>query len=409
MKRLMLALLVAAPLSASLAAQPVLPDAAAVELALDNHPEVMAANARADAARAQARAMAAGSHEFIAGASLLNRRVDREGDYSEYDASLTRAVRLPGKAGLDRKAGDAGVLFAENMAEDARHQAAVSLNDHWWDWVGAASERAILDEAVAALGQTADAVKRRLALRDASALEADQADAALALAQSAARSASGREEAARVALAARFPGLTLPARAPALSAPQVPAEGLTELGAHVVARSHEIGAAVAQADQAGLLAERSRRDRFADPSIGIRGFSERNGAERGVGLLFSIPLGGGNRGALADQARAQATAAEAQAVAIRQQISALAGRDVATASAAYAAWQDAHRAAQASASAAARAGKGHALGGLDLSDRLYVQRLAQEAALAEVVASAEAWRAITRLRIDSHTLWIHAD
>ena len=96
MKRLMLALLVAAPLSASLAAQPVLPDAAAVELALDNHPEVMAANARADAARAQARAMAAGSHEFIAAASLLNRRVDREGDYSEYDASLTRAVRLPG-------------------------------------------------------------------------------------------------------------------------------------------------------------------------------------------------------------------------------------------------------------------------------------------------------------------------
>ncbi len=409
MKRLMLALLLSAPLSAPLAAQQVLPDAAAAEAALDSHPAVVAGNARADAARAQARAMAAGNHEFIASASVLNRRVDREGDYSEYDASLTRAIRLPGKAALDRKAGDAGVLVAQNMAEDARHQAAVSLNDLWWDWVAAAAERAVLDEATAALELADKAVRRRLTLRDAAALDAEQAEAALALARSAARMAGGREAAARAGLAAQFPGLALPAQAPALPAPQLPAEGLAELGGHVVARSHEIGAAVAQADQAGLIAERSRRDRFADPSIGIRGFSERNGAERGVGFLVSVPLGGAHRRALAEQARAEASAADAHANAIRHDISALAGRDVVNANAAYAAWQEAHKAAQASAAAAARAEKGHSLGGLDLSERLYVQRLAQEAALAEVMASAEAWRAITRLRIDSHTLWMHPE
>lgn len=138
------------------------------------------------------------------------------------------------------------------------------------------------------------------------------------------------------------------------------------------------------------------RDRFADPSIGIRGFSERHGTERGLGFLVRVPLGGSHRRALADQTRAEA-------------IASLAGSDVARATAAHAAWQEAHQAAQASASAAARAERGHALGGLDLSDRLYAQRLAQEAALAEVLASAEAWRAITRLRIDSDTLWMHVE
>lgn len=405
MRRLMMALLLATPA----AAQTALPDAASVELVLDSHPVVAAAQARGTAARADARAMAAGPHEFIASGSVYQRRVDREGDYAEYDASLTRAIRLPGKAPLDRKAGEAGVRHADNMAEDARHQVAVMLNDHWWDWVGAAGERAVLEHSVATLNAASSAVGRRVALRDAPALEAEQALSALALARSAARAAAGRETAARAALAAQFPGLLLPAKAPQPPAPALPSEGFEALGVLVVTRSHEVGAATAHADQAALLAERARRDRFADPSVGIRGFSERSGAERGVGLLVSVPLGGGNRRALAERASANAVAAQAQAMAVRHDISALAGRDAATAAAAYAAWQDSQRAAEASATAAGRAARGHALGGMDIADRLYAQRLAQEAALAEAMARADAWRAITRLQIDSHTLWMHAD
>lgn len=405
MRILAVALFLASPA----AAQSVLPDAAAVEAALDSHPSVVAAVARGTAARADARALAAGPHEFVASATFQQRRVDGGGAFDEYDASLTRAIRLPGKAGLDRKAGDAGIRVARNMAEDARHQAAVLLNDLWWDWVGAAEERAVLDRSVSTLSEAVKAVGRRVALRDASAMEADQAEAALALARSAARSAAGREAAARAGLAAQFPGLVLPAQAPTPLAPVLPPGGLEQLGELVVVRSHEIGAATALNEQAALLAERARRDRFADPSVGIRGFSEFGGAERGVGLLVSVPLGGGQRRALADRARANAAAAEAQAIAVQHDIAALAGKDLATAKAAFAGWQEALLAARASASAAARAARGHALGGLDIADRLYAERLAQEAALAEAVARAGAWRAITRLQIDSHTLWMHAD
>lgn len=405
MKILALALMLAAPA----AAQTALPDAAAVQAALDSHPTVVAAKARVTAARANARALAAGPHEFVASATFQQRRVDGGGEFAEYDASLTRAIRLPGKARLDRKAGDAGIRVADNMAEDARHQAAVLLNDLWWDWVGAAGERVVLDRSVATLAEAVQAIGRRLALRDASAMEAEQAEAALAHARSAARAAAGREAAAKAALQAQFPGLVLPAAAPRPPAPALPAEGLKTLGELVVARSHEIGAAMAESEQAGFLAERARLDRVADPSVGIRGFSEFGGAERGVGLVVSIPLGGGNRRALAERERANAAAAQAQAMAVRHDVAALAGKDVALATAAFASWEQAFRAAEASAAAAARAARGHALGGLDVAERLYAERLAQEEGLAEVAARAEAWRAITRLQIDSHTLWLHED
>ncbi len=428
MRRALLALLVAAPAAAQTAlpdppaaqtalpdppaAQTALPDPAAVEIALDAHPAVEAARAGAAAARARARARAAGPHEATASGGFTHRRVEADGGnlgFPEYELGLSRALRLPGKAPLDRAAGEAGVRAADNMADDARHQTAVLLSDLWWDWLGAAAERRVLDRSVQTLAEAAAAVRRRQALRDAAPMEAEQAEAALALARSAARSAAGREAAARAVLAARFPLLPLPAAAPELPAPELPPEALPALGARVTARSHEIAAAAAVADEADLLARRARRDRIADPTVGLRGFSEFGGAEQGVGVMLSMPLGGRHRRALADEAAARAGAERARAVAVRQEIESLARRDVAEAQAALAAWQEAEAAARARASAAARAARGHALGGLDLAERLYAERTAQEAALAEAQGRAAAWRAITRLRIDSHTLWMHDD
>ncbi|MFX8949770.1 TolC family protein, partial [Acinetobacter baumannii] len=73
----------------------------------------------------------------------------------------------------------------------------------------------------------------------------------------------------------------------------------------ILGRSHEIAAAEALAAQAQAQADRARRDRLADPSLGVRVFSEKGGIERGGGVVFSMPLGGGYRRALADRASAQ--------------------------------------------------------------------------------------------------------
>ena len=56
--------------------------------------------------------------------------------------------------------------------------------------------------------------------------------------------------------------------------------------------------------------------------------------------------------------------------------------------------------------AAALAARGQQLGAIDLADRLYAERQANEARAQELTARAAAARLILKLRIDAHTLWI---
>src|SRR3546814_2908300 len=80
-----------------------LPPVEKVAEALDNHPSVAAARARVDAARADRDMLAKGSHEIAVAGSYVRRSVDREGGYDEFDATISRPFRLPGKAALDRR------------------------------------------------------------------------------------------------------------------------------------------------------------------------------------------------------------------------------------------------------------------------------------------------------------------
>lgn len=390
-------------------AEPGLPPEAAVAEALDNHPTVVAARARIGEARADARMLGVGSEEVVVQGTLQRRDVRGVGVVPEYDLQMTRPIRLPGKAALDRKAGAAGIIAADNRADDARHQAALLLSRQWWAWMGAAAEARTLDGAATIMQAAVEATRRRLALRDASALERDQAEAAHAAVIAAALQARARAAAARAVLAASFPDLPLPAAAPPLPEPALPAEGPAKLAELVVERSHEIGASVGDYDRAQALKARAARNRIADPSIGVRGFSEQGGNEKGVGLIIAMPLGGRARAAAADRASAASAAAAADLAATRSTIAAMAAEDAALATGYLAAWQQAKIAADAADAAATRQREGYRLGGVDLADRLVAERIARDAALDEVKARTAALEAITRLRVDSHTLWMHAE
>lgn len=390
-------------------AEPGLPPEAAVAEALDNHPTVVAARARIGEARADARMLGVGSEEVVVQGTLQRRDVRGVGVVPEYDLQMTRPIRLPGKAALDRKAGAAGIIAADNRADDARHQAALLLSRQWWAWMGAAAEARTLDGAATIMQAAVEATRRRLALRDASALERDQAEAAHAAVIAAALQARARAAAARAVLAAGFPDLPLPAAAPPLPEPALPAEGPAKLAELVVERSHEIGASLGDYDRAQALKARAARNRIADPSIGVRGFSEQGGNEKGVGLIIAMPLGGRARAAAADRASAASAAAAADLAATRSTIAAMAAEDAALATGYLAAWQQAKIAADAADAAATRQREGYRLGGVDLADRLVAERIARDAALDEVKARTAALEAITRLRVDSHTLWMHAE
>lgn len=387
-------------------AEPALPPPEAVSAALDATPSVMAAEARAGAARADAEALARGTQEFNLSTSVMQRSIDREGRYAEYDAVLSRPVRLPGKGRLDRAAGQFGIAAARNRAEDARHQAALLLAESWWDWLAAAAEARVDRQAVANYAAMLQAVQRRVALRDAAQLEADQAEGALGAARLAAEQSAGREAVARARLAARFPALPLPEVAPQPDPPELPGEGVTPFGEKIIARSHEIAAAQAEANRTDALAERARRDRIADPSLGVRLFSERGGMERGAGVVMTLPLGGSHRRALADRAGAEASVARAELAAARLAVHEMADADMASARAGQAAWQRAREALNAQVAALARLRRGQAAGEIGLAEVLLGERQVHDAFRAEAIARAEAQRSLTRLRIDSHELWI---
>lgn len=383
-----------------------LPPSALVIGVLDNQPGVEAAIARIEAARAQGAALRRGSHEITAQGTLSRRTVDGEGDFAEYDTTVSRAFRLPGKARLDRRAGDLGVDVARNQMEDARHQAALMLAQYWYDWVVAGELHRNAATLVANQHRLAQATGRRMQLRDAAQLDLDQAEAAAALAEAQLADAAAERDRAGALLAAQFPDLPLPAEPPHLAEPALPDAELARLRELIVERSHEIGAAAGIAEREQVLARRAHADRIADPSFGVRLFSERSGQEQGAGLFASLPLGGGHRKALASEADAQANAARAEQTRVERFVSGNAAADAAEFRSRMAAWQASRAAVARAESSAALSARGQQLGAIDLADRLYAERQANEARAQEIGARAVAARLLLKLRIDSHTLWI---
>ncbi|MCB2073707.1 MAG: TolC family protein [Novosphingobium sp.] len=404
--RFLLASLSLALVAVPAQAEPGLPEEEMVAAALDDHPSVAAARARLEASRAEARGLRKGPHELTFSGSYNRRSIDREGRYDEYDAQLTRALRLPGKARLDRAIGRFGVEAAENAAEDARHQAALLLAGHWFDWLSASAQAQVDRTAVENYEKSLVALRRQAELREAAPLDVDRAAAALGAARIVAAQSAGLAELARARLSAHFPGLPLPDDAPAIPLPSVEPGELDRLRDLVPANSHEIAAADAEAQRMASLADRFEQDRIADPSIGVRLFSERGGAERGAGVLFSIPLGGGHRKALADKAGADAVAAEADARLARFTVHETADADLVEARYRVAAWERSREALDAQVSALVKLRRGNQLGEIDLADLLLGERMVHDAFRSEAGARAEAMRAITKLRIDSHELWL---
>ncbi len=376
--------------------------------ALDAYPAVAAASARLDAARANADMLRAGPHEFTLSGSLARRDVEREGRFQEHDVTLSRAIRLPHKAALDRKAGRLGVEVARNQGEDVHHHTALLLSELWYDWL-LAGELVRGDAAATATQDTAfKAMQRRVQERDAADLDLDQAQAALALAQAQHADSRAKLEKARATLAATFPDLTLTPEPPALPLPHMPDADVHVLRDLVIERSHEIHAAEGEAERLSVVARRAAADRVPDPTLGLRVFNERGGLEKGVGLSVSIPLGWSHRSAAAGKASAEASAASFDAATVRREILAIADSDLADVQTRFAAWASMQQSALSTDAAAARTARGHDMGAIDLADTLYARRQASDARRAETSARADALRAVVKLLIDSHTIWSDA-
>lgn len=381
-----------------------LPAPELVDSVLSASPAVQAGAARIDEAQGEARRLSAGPYEWRISTSHLQRDVRHVGNFQEYETSLTRGFRLPGKAGLDRKIGALGVTAAEQSAEDARHQAALLLLDHWMTWLLESEKTAIAAAQVAAWDETLRIVQRRIELGQTPTIEGELTRSSRAEAETARILADGAEKSARARLQTLFPALTLPAQAPLVDAPTT--LDAPQYEERVIAASHEIGYWQSEYDRLMLQARRARADRVADPELGLRALSERNGEETAMGFTLSVPLGGRARGGVAQKNDAAARAARFELERVRMEIHEAARTNIISVETALAAWRSAQAALIDSQRAIERLRRGFAQQVTGLTDLQAAERRHAEIRLMEAEARGRANRARLKALVDAHDLWI---
>lgn len=386
-----------------------LPSQDLVLRAIGTTPEVRAAAAVLGRAEAEERMRRVGSHEPQLTVIPQTRRIEGERRYREWEVDLSRGVRWPGKARLDREIGAAGREAASLAFEDAHHAAARQLLALWSDWQRAATAVGLRDSQVALWERERASLARRVQLGDAAGRDLTALDAALAQARAAAAQAAADEQTTRLALTSAFPDLPLPDRVRLPPAPAALEGGDQAWSELIVQRSHEIGTAAALARQKDAQSRRARADRVPDPSVGLRMLSDRGGRERAFGVTLSIPLGGSYRSAEAAAASADAMGAEAELAMARRDVARDARQAVAMARASYTIWQRQQEASAATEANAQKTERGHALGEIALDEVLLARRAAQEAAIAAGRAEIDAIEAVTRVKVDAHAMWHRHD
>jgi cobalt-zinc-cadmium efflux system outer membrane protein len=392
--------------AAAAAGDAFLPHADIATAAIGAHPGVTAAEAQLSVAEAEARGRRAGEHDFLASGSYVRRDIRGEGTYGEWDGSISRAIRLPGKASADRKIGALGIEVAENARDDARHQVALLLKNYWFEWLDASVHTEIDRLAAETYQRELAIVERRHELQDAAMLDVESARSALAAAKATLLKSSARQLEAERALRTMFPDLTLPHHAPVVPTPAMSGYSAEEWKALILSRSHELHMAEKAAEQQLALARRVWLDKVADPTVGVRVFSERGGEEQGVGLIFSMPFGSSRRNANSDAQRARTLAAEAQARQVRRLVEEVADRDITRAEAGLEVWQQTKAALAASEQVVARVRRAVELGERDMMELM--RTLDQHYGIRREEASARiaAQDALTQLQIDAHEIWV---
>lgn len=379
-------------------------DMAAAQL-IDADPTVARARRELAAARERAAMLDAGSHEWTAKA-MAQRRSYRNGDAATQDwqAGLERAVRIGGKAGIDRSIGEALVREGEARVGEARHESARTLLQGWMDWLAVErTQRLWQDQLVVAESNLKAASSRRKA-GDASLLEQNAARADLAQVQRQSANAATELARARARLAARFPGIEL--APPAILSEPMPLErDAAAWRERIVSESDSLRMAEQAMQRAVATADRAKADRTADPTIGVHAGYEASGAERVVGLSLSIPLGGAYRAAQSREALQQADAARDALEAEKRELEMEIAGALAEAGGGVERWKAAEAALAASGDNARLAQRAYALGEGDIQGVLLARRQSLDAALGALQARIDALRARYRLWVDAHLIW----
>lgn len=380
-----------------------LPPAASVDAVLAAHPDVLAARARLAAAMAEGRRLHAGEYEYQARAAYTRRHESGVGGMNDWEISIERGLRLPGKAKLDAETATALVAAAEERVIDARHEAARALLALWYAALRGEREAESWREQLAVLQQQREIVAKRLRAGDAAQMESAQAAAAVHQAQAELRRIETLAAASSAMLTARFPGLPKPSQQPG---PEPALSGSAdEWVATALEDNHELAMLQRESERMRILSRRQQADLRPDPTVGLHFSRESNGRDNLVGVSLMLPLPGEAR-------RAQVTMANEEANALTQQVAAAKARIESEIRGTYlnlqgglsrlSAQEDMLRHLGQYAGLAWRA---YELGEADLFEALNARKSAHDARREAATSRLEVHESAARLLLDGHRLW----
>lgn len=358
-------------------------------------------------ARGEARQqrLQAGPHEFELQALTRQRKDNAGANHTEQEYGLARGLRWPWKYSLDQRIGSLAAEVGELSYLDAWHEAARDLLVLWFGWVQAEGSAALAERQQGVGEEERAAVSRRVEAGDAARLDLQLVEAEQQRLRAAAREARRDALLAREQLLQEFPALAL--TLPDLDGEPQALEGPDAAWlARIVEENHEVELAAAIRDEAGLAAERARRDRLADPVVGLQYSNNLDGDRRVVGLSFTLPLGGSGRSADAAMARSEARRAEAGARQAINRVESAARAAVDDARHSQAAWQDQRAAFELQQRAAETTARGYAQGEFDISTLLTARRAALQAQQQLIEARVRAGYAHARVLLDAHRIWL---
>ncbi|MHB9118661.1 MAG: TolC family protein [Burkholderiales bacterium] len=365
----------------------------------------MAARSGIDLEEANQRHLNAGPYEYSVRLMSQHRSVREPSQgFREWEVDLERPIRLPNKAAIDRELGTHGVEQASLAHGDALHEAGRSLLSLWFAWYREHFTAEQWQGQIGTLKQQLDSAHKRVRAGDAAKLDAMLSEAALAQAEAQWQQARMREQIASTNITQRFRGIILPSN-PALAPPKPLSTSAEYWRERILMHNHELGLARGETKRWRLNASRSQADRLPDPTLGLRFVSDRDGAERVVGVNVQIPLPGSGRAAMAEGVEAQANMASSREAAVLRKLEAEAMNSYATATSSYASWKTMRSVQEAMQGNADLMGRAYALGEAGLTEVLMARRQALDASLSATLAQIDAAEARYRLMLDGHELW----
>ncbi len=381
----------------------------AFDAAWARQPEAQALSARRDAARASQQAAQAWTPEPVAlEASGKSDRLNRNQGNREIEVGIAVPLWLPGERGRSRALAEAEGRAVESRANAAQLRVAAAVREAWWQWQFAGIDVDVARGQVGSARSIAADVSKRQQAGDLARSDRNQADGAVASAESSLAQAEAALAMARQQLQATT-GLSFAAAlptqlvAPGTASPISTAEAEPPAHApdpplHAALAELQDQAALAQG-AAALAAAQSR----ANPEVMLAVTRERGAsAEPSLQTLtlgIRIPFGAGPRyNARVASALAERTEAEARLALERQRL--LAERESAAArlAATRAQLAAAERRAQLAAETRGFFDKSFRLGESDLPTRLRIEAEAREAERQAARARIEVAAAISAQR-----------